>query len=400
MKSAKGMVIRDVDNRSYLDFTSCLGVVALGHRAPVVTRAIRKQSAHLIHGMGDVHPSVEKIRLLETLCKVSPYENAKVHLSLSGSEAVEAALKTAMLATGRHNFICFEGAYHGLLMGAMTVSGQKFFTRGFENWTKDIATVLPFPDEKNEDQLLTMLEDTIRKKPAAAMILEVIQGRGGEREFSKTFLRRASAVCKMLGTFVIFDEVYTGFGRTGKLFALEHAGVVPDILCVGKSLAGGLPLSAIISEHLDVWGKSEGEARHTSTFLGHPLSCAVARVHIEEIVKQLPSFQAELSSIEIEIQNFREKCRQSEIERFAPFDVRGRGFMTGLHFGKNDAGYAVWLMEELLEKGFITLPSAERADVLSLSPPLIAKQADYAKLFKSLFEILLKTPKDKQAKLS
>lgn len=413
MKKGHGLNVVDVDNVNYLDFTSCFGVLALGHTPSVVKRAIAKQLKHLIHGMGDVHPTEEKIKLLELLAKISPYKNAKSLLGLSGGDAIEAALKTAMLATNRHEFLSFFGGYHGLQFAPLALNKRSVFTSGFENWLQGKCVALPFPYFKgnilceerrpsdsyfaknhnlqSSEFVLTKLEENLKTKNFAALVLEPIQGRGGKRELSKEFLESCAFLCHKYGTLLVFDEIFTGFGRTGKMFALEYSGVVPDLLCVGKALGGGLPLSACIGEILDVWGKSNGEARHTQTFLGHPLACAVAYKNVLEIQKKLPNFQNELVQIDHEWNHFVYAMKKNDLHKKFPFEIRGKGFMRGIWFYTQEEGFCTILMEKLLRQGFLVLPEGERADVLSITPPLVTKAQHMRKLLKEL--ILFFNPK-------
>ena len=410
MKRGRGLNVVDVDNKKYLDFTSCFGVLALGHTSATVTHALKKQAKRLIHGMGDVHPTEEKIKLLELLAKISPYKNAKSLLGLSGGDAIEAALKTAMLATNRHQFLSFAGGYHGLQFAPLALNNRDIFTSGFETWLQGKCVTLPFPYFKgdilceysrpdycffkNQHQLefshvvLTLLEDELKKKQFAALVLEPIQGRGGKRELQKEFLESCALLCKKYGTLLIFDEIFTGLGRTGKMFALEYSQVVPDLMCVGKALGGGLPLSACMGEILDVWGKSSGEARHTQTFLGHPLACAVAYQNVLEIQRKMPVFHEELVHIENEFTQFVSLMKKSSLIEKFPFEIRGKGFMRGIWFYTQKEGFCVTLMEKLLEKGYIVLPEGPRADVLSLTPPLITTHLQMRNLLKELFLVL------------
>lgn len=410
MKRASGMFVRDVDDNRYLDFTSFFGVAALGHRPAVTLNAIRKQSAQLIHAMGDVHPTESKIKLLELLAQITPFENAKSILSLSGGDAVESAIKTAMLATNRHQFLSFAGGYHGLQFGPLSLNSNPFFTSDFQPWLQNRCTVLPFPHVTNgmffeqtrphdsffqethglhdSNNVLQQLEDGLKKKTYAALILEPIQGRGGKRKFTADFLKSCKDLCKKYGTLLIFDEIFTGFGRTGKMFALEHSGVTPDLLCLGKAMGGGLPLSACVGDVVQVWKTSQGEAMHTQTFLGHPLACAVGYKTILEIQKQLPKFQSEIPAIENEFKQFMISMEKASLKEVYPFEIRGQGFMHGIWFYQQEPGFAVSLMNQLLDAGFLILPEGPRADVLSICPPLIAKSEHYRKLFKSLFLIL------------
>lgn len=371
LKKGAGMRLWDIDGNRYTDFTACFGVAALGHRPKAALQAMRKQSAKLIHGLGDVHPSESKIRFLTLLSQLLPYEHPNTILSSTGSEAVETALKTAVLATSRSQFISFEGGYHGLLTGPLRLNSRELFRQGFDSWLETSATILPFP---SSDESSNQLEEALRSQKYAAIVMEPVQGRGGDRAFPKKFVQDAKALAKKYGTLLIFDEVFTGFGRTGKLFAFEHFDVVPDILCLGKAMGGGLPLSACAGDVLEVWGKSTGEARHTSTFLGHPLACAVGHATIREIKAKLPEFANELIYIEKEFA----KIEGNKIA------VNGLGFMKGMHFRDAQPGYAFELSKKLLKQGFITLPSGENGDVLSLTPPLIAKAKDYGRLLNSI----------------
>ena len=411
MKKARGLNVVDVDNKHYLDFTSCFGVLALGHSPALIKKTLQKQSKQLIHGMGDVHPTEEKIKLLELLAKISPYTNAKSLLGLSGGDAVEAALKTSMLATGRNEFLSFEGGYHGLQFGPLALNGRDIFTSGFNSWIKGKCSIIPFPYEPGNilcekkrpedsffykqhqlysvEKVSELLEEKLKTKKFAALVMEPIQGRGGKREFSSEFLKTCKNLCEKYGTLLVFDEIYTGFGRTGKMFAWEHSGVVPNLLCVGKALGGGLPLSACVGEILDVWGKSTGEARHTQTFLGHPLACAVAYKNILEIQKKLPKFNNELNFIEKEFLNFCYFMDKSNLSETFPFEIRGKGFMRGIWFYTQKEGFCVPMMEHFLSNGFIVLPEGSRADVLSLTPPLITTASQIKLILIELKKYLL-----------
>lgn len=413
LKKGAGMHVIDVDGNKYLDFTACFGVLALGHRPPSTLSALRKQCAQLIHGMGDVHPTESKIKLLESLARISPYKNAQSILSLSGSEAIESALKTAMLATGRERFVSFADAYHGLQFGPLALNNRKHFTEGFESWIQPGKNlVIPFPWANpaktcgnikinldqfilengyvTETESLKKLEEALKDKSIAALILEPLQGRGGERCFPEKFVQKCVLLCHKYGTLVIFDEIFTGFGRTGNLFGYELHEVVPDILCVGKALGGGLPLSACIadSKTMAYWGKSTGEARHTSTFLGHPLACAVAHATIAAIISQLPNTKKELKQIDILFNRFMQKCTENGLSEHFPFHLRGQGLMRGIWFHSQKEGFAAQLATLLLEKGHIVLPSGADGRVLALTPPLNIKAHQIYLLLKSLAEIL------------
>jgi 4-aminobutyrate aminotransferase-like enzyme len=410
MKKARGMKITDVDGNSFLDFTACFGVMALGHGNKGTVQVMKRQASRLIHGMGDVHPSTSKVALLEMLKSIAPFEDAKSILSLSGGEAVESALKTAMVVTGRHQFVSFSGGYHGLHFGPLALTDRSTFTKGFEPWLHDRCAFIPFPrtsaglslgcenltDEfyetvhhlKHWDTVLELLEDSLRSRKIAAVVMEPVQGRGGERTWPSGFLLQVRKLTLKYGTLLIFDEIYTGLGRTGELFALEHEGVVPDLLVLGKALGGGLPLSACIGDCMDAWGKSAGEARHTSTFLGHPLACAVGLSCVKEIVRRMPEFKSELSHIDAAFSRFFKSYEALGLHERTPVQLRGRGFMKGLWFPDAQQGFAAGISEQLLDLGFITLPSGPRGDVLSFTPPLIVRGREFDLVLNSLLQVL------------
>ncbi len=411
MKKARGMVVTDADNNRFLDFTACFGVLALGHGSVVVREALRRQSAKLIHGMGDVHPTREKVCLLETLAAIAPFPNAKMTLGLSGSDAIDTALKTAMLATARSRFLSFSGGYHGLTLGPLSLNSRPHFRHGFEPWIENKCTVLPFPasavnnaylcaphaptEEQNRarglcspEHALALLQKELATEAYAAIVFEPLQGRAGEREWPSGFLKSLEALAKKHGTLLIADEIFAGLGRTGELWAHTHDGIVPNIICAGKALGGGLPLSACIADCMDSWGKSGGEARHTSTFLGHPLACAVGYDVVKKIKRSLPSLTHRVRLVDAEFQAFVQKAVAAGVHQKHPFVVRGRGYMRGLWFFNSAPGFAVSLSETLLSKGFLTLPSGEHGDVLSLTPPLVATPEQFRKILKAVLELL------------
>lgn len=379
LKKGRGMRVDDIEGKSYKDFTAFFGVQALGHNNKKILQALRKQSAQMIAGMGDVHPNESKIRLLSSLKKLLPYQNPNIVLGCSGSEAVEVAMKTAVLATRKTKFLSFAGAYHGLLSAPLKLSDNRIFTDSFEAWIRPRATVLPFPVENSENAVLSRLEDEMKSLKYGAVVLEPVQGRGGDRAFPEDFLRAASGLAKKYGVLLIFDEIFSGLGRTGKMFAFEHSGVVPDIICLGKALGGGLPLSACAGDVLEVWGQqSDGEARHTSTFLGHPLACATGHAAIKEIKQRLPEFKSSLEKIDREF---------DKLSLPVEFVKTGKGFMRGLHF-PGRRGFGAHLMFLLLKEGFLVIPSGKNGEVLSLTPPLIAQAKDFRKLFASLKKLI------------
>jgi len=298
---AKGVHVWDAEGKKYLDLTAAFGVAAAGHANSNVVKAGQTQMAKLLHAMGDVHPHALKAQLTRELSRIT-YErwaktnrkseignrkSGKVIFSNSGFEAVESALKTAMLAAGKRGVIAFEGAYHGLGYGALNATHREHFRSPFRSQLREFGSFVKFPAKPEQ---LAKIEKEIRRifrrKKIGAILVEPIQARGGINIPPPEFLPLLRKLCDEFGALLILDEIYTGFGRTGKWFACEHSGVVPDVICLGKALTGGFPLSACVgrADLMDAaWPASTGEAIHTSTFLGHPVGCAMALAQISEI---------------------------------------------------------------------------------------------------------------------
>lgn len=403
---AQGAHVYDVDGNRYVDLTGAFAVAAVGHNHPRVVEAARQQVGQLIHAMGDVYPSPQKIALCRRLAELTPGDLQHVILGLSGASAVEAALKTAVVASGKPGVIAFQGAYHGLSHGALAVTAyRREFRAPFKAQLNPCVTHLPYPGqeslygpgEQGAQASLRHLESLLTHPAAGgegigAIIVEPIQGRGGELTPPLSWLRGLRRLCDQHQLVLIFDEIYTGFGRTGRWFACEHAGVVPDVLCVGKALGGGAPISAAIGRPhiMRAWGESRGEAIHTSTFLGNPLSCAMALAALdviqeEGLVKRAASLGAWLWSA---LESLRRR-----VEGLGP--VRGRGLMLGLPLetaqGKPDGARALALVDRMRQKGYLLLPSGVFGHVIALSPPLVIHREHLEGALEALEEALHET---------
>ena len=404
---AKGVYVWDAQGRKYLDLTAAFGVAAAGHANPRVVRAGQQQMARLLHAMGDVHPHALKAQLARELsrltferwegkCEVrSPKSEAlgrrkpklagKTIFCNSGFEAVEAALKTAILATGRPGVIAFEGAYHGLGYGALNVTARAHFRRSFRRQLREFGHFVPFPraddtrgrSAKRAVASLEAIEAQIRKvfrreKPGAVLV-EPVQVRGGVNIPPPGFLPMLRRLCHEHQALLILDEIYTGFGRTGKWFACEHSGVVPDLTCLGKALTGGFPLSACVgrADLMDAaWPPSRGEAIHTSTFLGHPVGCAMALAQIREIEsRKLVQRSAALGDVLL-------SSLSALVPHTSSLDVipRGIGLLGGLEVclpnGAPATDAVLRAVKALLRRGFIFLPEGQDANVVGFTPPL------------------------------
>lgn len=391
-KSARGAFVVDLDGKRYLDLTAAFGVAAAGHCNAAVVRAGQRQLATLLHAMGDVHPHALKAQLAQKLSDLtfgrwsnttnSPAEGRVIFCN-SGFEAVEAALKTAILATGKTHVVAFEGAYHGLGYGALNATHRAHFRNPFRPQMREFCSFAPFPTtdsspEQGPDAVLDQVHDLLQSGNNGAVIIEPIQARGGIRVPPQGFLPELRRLCDSTGALLIFDEIYTGFGRTGNWFACEHEHVAPDLICLGKALTGGFPLSACVGRSdlmVEAWPRSEGEAIHTSTFLGHPVGCAMALANVDVIAKlSLPERAGTLGNYLLrELRALFVSGAQG-----LSLNVRGRGLMVGvelLKHGKPCTELCLALVARLLKAGYIFLPEGEHANVLGFTPPLIITQS-------------------------
>jgi len=364
---AAGANVWDVDGNRYLDLTAAFGVASVGHGNPRVVAAIRHQAGQLIHAMGDVHPNALKLALARELVAVTfgrwgrPADRsgrrvgargrqspARVIFANTGAEAVEAALKTAAVHTGRTGVIAFTGAYHGLTYGALAATARPHFRQPFEQQLGRFVTRCRYGTVPGQPP-----------KNCGAVLVEPIQGRAGIIVPPADFLPDLRRYCDRHGLVLICDEIYTGFCRTGRWFASEHWGVVPDLICVGKGMAGGFPLAACVGRAavMDSWPASDGEAIHTSTFLGNPLGCAAALAAIAEMKRRKLTDRATALGT-------------AALRHFPT--LRGRGLMLGLPVANTAR-----LCEQLLQRGILALPEG---DVLGLTPPLtiMRRQLDHA----------------------
>ncbi|HEX2486676.1 MAG TPA: aminotransferase class III-fold pyridoxal phosphate-dependent enzyme [Myxococcota bacterium] len=358
---AAGANVWDVVGNRYVDLGGAFAVSNAGHAHPRVVAAIAEQAARLLHGMGDVHPPRVKVELLEALAARFPGGGpARAVLGSSGSDAVEAALETAQLATGRAGAVAFEGGYHGLALGALDATSRADFREPFSARLPHATVFARYGDA--DDVRRAAREARV---PIGAVIVEPIQGRGGVRVPPPGFLRALRKLCDAEGWLLVADEIFTGCGRTGRFFACEREGVVPDLLCVGKGLASGMPISACLGRAtvMDAWPASRGEALRTQTFLGHPPSCAAALASLAVIDEEgLVARADETGAAALELLGRRAASLPSVKE------VRGLGLMLGVECdGPERAARAV---SRALARGLVLLPSGSDGRVLSITPPL------------------------------
>jgi 4-aminobutyrate aminotransferase/(S)-3-amino-2-methylpropionate transaminase len=358
---AAGANVWDVDGNRYVDLGGAFAVANAGHAHPRVVDAVTRQTARLLHGMGDVHPPAVKVELLEALAARFPGGGpARAVLGSSGSDAVEAALETAQLATGRAGVVAFEGGYHGLSLGALDATSRLDFRTPFAARLPHASVFARFGDA--DDVRRAAREARV---PVGAVIIEPVQGRGGVRVPPPGFLRALRRLCDAEGWLLVADEIFTGCGRTGRFFACEREDVVPDLLCVGKGLASGMPISACVGRAvvMDAWPESRGEALHTQTFLGHPPSCAAALASLAVIDEEGLVARAEaIGAAALELLGRRAAALPGVKE------VRGLGLMLGVECdGPERAARAV---ARALARGLLLLPCGADGRVLSITPPL------------------------------
>jgi 4-aminobutyrate aminotransferase-like enzyme len=363
--------------RKCLDLTAAFGVAASGHANPRIVRAGESQMRELLHAMGDVHPHRPKAELARELSKIT-FERweagaGKVLFSSSGFEAVESALKTAMLATGKSRVIAFEGGYHGLGYGALNVTHREYFRGPFRPQLREFGAFVKFPTTSEEvDEMQSAISKLLLEEEFSSILVEPVQVRGGINVPPPEFLPLLRQLCDHYNLLLIVDEIYTGFGRTGKWFACEHGNVVPDIICLGKAMTGGFPLSACVGKAtiMDAWPPSTGEAIHTSTFLGHPVGCAMALAQIKELKsKKLPEASHAKGKFLIE------ELRELEDTHFTlKISARGLGLLAGVELQKTQGIPAtkqtLTAIKKLLQRGYIFLPEGEHSNVISFTPPL------------------------------
>ncbi|MEY3479613.1 MAG: hypothetical protein RIQ71_388 [Verrucomicrobiota bacterium] len=392
---SEGVNVWDADGNRFLDFTGGFGVAGLGHTALPVRSALAAQAEKLLHAMGDVHPAEAKVELCEILAEMTFGRGGggrgKVILGNSGSDAIEAALKTSVLHTGKPGVIVFEGAYHGLGYGALEVSAMEFFRKPFAAQLGRFAVAVPYPycyrcpfgqrggfalqggDFPNccsscLGELDKHIRTEISRREIGAILVEPIQGRAGEIVPPKDFLRLLRRICDEEKILLIADEIYTGLNRTGKLFACDHSEVVPDIICLGKALTSGFPLSACVgrADVMDAWPESTGEALHTSTFLGNPLGCAMAIASLREHLKPETAEKVRAAGRHL-------RGVLANIESPKVGDIRGVGLLAGMEIiapdGAPDPQSAGRCVTGALKAGLLILAGGKNGNVISLSPP-------------------------------
>lgn len=359
----EGAKVWDAAGQEYIDCIGGHGVAIVGHANPLVAAAIAEQAKRLMVCSSSFANDM-RAELLETLIRIAPSGMGRAFLCNSGTEAVETALKIARLFTGKKRVMAAMRGFHGRTLGALSVTWRKEYRMPFEPLLPGVSFV-PYND-------LAATEKTLAEGDVGAVILEIVQGEGGVIPGSREYLQGVQELCRKSGALFIVDEVQTGFGRTGKMFACEHHELEPDLLCLAKGIAGGLPMGAVlIHERL---GKMPAKA-HGSTFGGNPVVCAAALATIRFIQeKNLPQRAAEFGSY------FMEKLRRIHSPLIR--EVRGVGLMVGVELREKVAPY----LARLAQRGVLALSAGTM--VVRFLPPLVISQRELDQVVETFSEVL------------
>ncbi len=374
VRRGRGCVIEDVDGNRFLDFNAGIAVVAAGHAHPVVNAAIHAQVDEVLHYCSSDFYLPVYADVCERLAALAPMPDARVFLANSGTEAVEAALKLARHHTGRPNAIAFFGAFHGRSLGSLSLTASKARQRAGFGIVTPGSFHAPYFDPYDPDAVTgaryiteVLFKRVTSPEDVAAIFVEPIQGEGGYIVPPHEWLVELRELCDAHGILLVVDEVQSGVGRTGTMWAIEQAGVEPDIMCIGKGLASGLPLAGIVARR-EVMDWAPGG--HGSTFGGNPVACAAAVATLDLVVSELAANATRVGDHLL--------GRLSALASSNPAlqQVRGRGLMIGIDLADHDTAEAV--ERRCFERGLLVLTCGERS--IRLAPPLVVtiEQADVA----------------------
>lgn len=365
---AEGSYIYDTNNKKYLDFVAGVSASNLGHKNNKIKEAVIDQIEKywhvMVYGEFIQEPTV---KLCELISNNLPNSLSNTYLTNSGTEAMEAAMKLAKRVTARSEFIAAKNSYHGNTQGAMSIMGFEERKRAYRPLLPDIN----FIEFNNENDILLINNKT------SAVILETIQGGAGFIIPSKNYLKKIKNQCEKVGALLILDEIQPGIGRTGKLFAYEHYGIIPDILVYGKGLGGGFPIGALSSsfENMSLF-KENPILGHITTFGGHPVIAAAAYANLKET----------LNSGIIDSVNQKEKLFRKYLKHELIEEVRGKGLMLAIILKGNNSSYK--LVYKSLEKGLILFYLLFEPKAVRITPPLTISNIDIKKGCEIILEVL------------
>lgn len=357
----KNDILWDSEGKTYIDCVAGHGVVNIGHGNKAVLEALQKQAERLITCPGIFYNDTRAL-LMEKLVNITPASLHRVFLCNSGTETIEAAIKFARLSSGKKEIICGMRSYHGRTMGALSATHNP-------KYREDFQPLLPgfhFSPFNNFEKLTELVNDN-----TAAILLEIVQGEGGVNIGKEEYFQKVQNLCRLKDIILIIDEVQTGFGRTGRLFACQHFNLEPDLLCLAKSIAGGVPMGAVLcSDKI-----TEAVGKHGTTFGGNPLACAASIAAIDFILQERLDQKAKEKG-----EYFIKKMQNHTLQRVR--EIRQLGLMIGIELKEKSQPYIIRLMEE----GILTLPAG--ATVIRLLPPLTIEYENLDKVANSLIKML------------
>lgn len=365
---AQGSYIYGTDGKKYLDFVAGVSANTLGHSHPKIISAIKEQADKYLHVMvyGEYAQEMP-VKLCQLLAENTPEPLEVTYLVNSGAEAIDGALKLAKRYTGREEIISFKNSYHGNTHGALSVSGNEYHKNAF----RPLLPLVNFIEFNAEEDLKKITEKT------AAVIMETIQGAAGFLLPDHSYIQKLKKRCEETGTLLILDEIQPGFGRTGKLFAFEHYGIVPDILVMGKGMGGGVPVGAFMSSRKIMETLSHSpKLGHITTFGGNPLIAAASHATLKEVLSS--GLMNEISKKE---QLFRELLVHPKIKK-----INGKGLMLAVDLGSPD--YTLKVAKDCMGKGLIVFWQLYRNEYLRISPPLTISEEEIREGCRILLDVL------------
>ncbi len=367
---AEGCYIYTKDGKKFVDLISGIAVSSLGHRHPAVVNAIQDQIGKHLHVMvyGEFIQAPQS-RLAGLLCKQLPENMDRVYFVNSGTEANEGALKLAKKYTGRKKFVAFHNSYHGDTHGSLSVTGRNIYRDPYKPLLPDVHFI-----HFNDPSGLHIIDNS-----TAAVIMEPIQGEGGVIPADREWLKAVRERCDEAGALLIFDEIQTGFFRTGSLFAFQYYNVVPDILCLAKAMGGGMPIGAFVSSsRIFEAFKYDPPLNHVTTFGGHPVSCAAALANLQVLLEG--DFANKAAGIE--------KTARRILTGNGIVELRGRGAMLGLQL--RDAELTQKVVTECFHNGIILGWTLHSNSLLRIAPPLIIELEHLKEIFQRIMETVTK----------
>jgi 4-aminobutyrate aminotransferase/(S)-3-amino-2-methylpropionate transaminase len=382
--SSLGSNVVDVDGNRFVDFAAGFGAILLGHNAPRVAKSLEMQAQRAWTGLGDVFPADAKVAMVERVASLYPKGAARVLLCQSGSDAVTAAIKTAVLHTRRHGIVAFRGAYHGMGYAALSACGYRdSFRAPFAGQLNPNVRFAPYPHNQADiDASLQSVREALATGDVAAILVEPVLGRGGCVDPPNSFLPELAKMAREAGALLIADEIWTGLGRAGAMLASSRVGVLPDIFCLGKGLGGGLPISACLGSEnvMNAWQRNPGVV-HTSTFQGNALACSTGVATIDSVrVKKLDERSARVG------QAFQSWLRTSLEPIPAVKAITGAGLMVGVALDSGST--AAHATRGLLQRGYIVVTGGMNGEVLTLTPPLTIEEDLLEGFVDTLAEVL------------